>query len=359
MIPWLIGKYGNPSSLHLMGREARKALETAREQVAVLVDADPEQVIFTSGATEANNAALHCVSQLRPEKKHIITSSVEHSAILAYCENLEKHHGFEVTRLPVDSSGLLDLKILENSIRPDTALVSLMWANNETGVIWSVADIADCCRAKGVLFHTDAVQAVGKVDVSFNSIRPDFLSLSGHKFGAPKGVGALILADPYKFQPMLVGGKQEHGLRGGTENVPSIIALGKAAEILFKGEKSVWGKVETMRDLFESKITHLIGGSKINGEGAKRLKNTSNVFLKGIDGDAAVLFLDTKGIMVSSGSACMESALSPSHVISAMHGFTNRANQSIRISIGISNSENEIDELVSALLLLHEMIEND
>ncbi len=348
-MPWLTGKWGNPSSIHSPGREARRAVERARKQVAVLVGADPEQVLFTSGATEANNAALHSAIRQDPSRRHIVTSVVEHSAVLAYCDYLESRLGVHVTRLGVDSRGQLNLDELRAAIRPDTALVSLMWANNETGVIWPNSEFAKICRDAGVAFHTDAVQAVGKIPVSFSNITASHLSLSGHKFGAPKGIGALIVKDPENFVPLIYGGKQERGMRGGTESVPLIVALGAAAEIARQRGTDRWNVIGKLRDELESSLLNTIPGAELNGGGSERLPNTSNVHLPGLDGDAIVTFLDQKGICVSSGSACLESAITPSHVIQAMTGSYERASESLRISLGLESTADETRRLVEAL----------
>ena len=349
MIPWLTGKWGNPSSIHSPGREARRAVEKARKQVAELVGADPEQVLFTSGATEANNSALHSEIHQDSTRRHIVTSAVEHSAVLAYCEYLENRHGVHVTRLGVDSHGQLNLDELHAAIRPDTALVSMMWANNETGVIWPISLIGDICRNAGVSFHTDTVQAVGKLQVNFSDSTASYLSLSGHKFGAPKGIGALIVEDPEKFVPLIYGGKQERGMRGGTECVPLIVALGTAADIANQRGADRWNEIQKLRDKLESTLLARISGVEINGSGSQRLPNTSNIHLPGMDGDAMVTFLDQKGICVSSGSACLESAITPSHVIQAMTGSYERASESLRISLGLDSNADEIRQLVEAL----------
>lgn len=349
MIPWLTTNWGNPSSIHGPGRAARRAVEEAREKVAAFVGAETEQVIFTSGATEANNAAIHSAILREPRKRHIVTSAVEHSAVLAYCDFLEKHWGIEVTRLPVDSEGSLSQDDLRQAIRPDTAIVSLMWANNETGVIWPVAEFAGICAEEGTPYHTDAVQAVGKMEVDFKASGASFLSLSGHKFGAPKGIGALLVADPDCFEPMLMGGKQEHGHRGGTENVPHIVALGAAAEIVCARSADIRENVAAQRDAFEHTILKNIDGACVNGGASRRLPNTSNIHLPGMDGDALVTFLDQQGICVSSGSACLESAITPSHVILAMTGSYNRSNESIRISVGLNTTQEDLRNLAYAI----------
>ena len=348
-MPWLTWKWGNPSSIHSPGREARRAVEKARQQVAELVGADPEQVLFTSGATEANNSALHSAIHQDPSRRHIVTSAVEHSAVLAYCDYLENQHGVHVTRLGVDSHGQLNLDELRAAIRPDTALVSLMWANNETGVIWPISVIGDICRNAGVSVHTDTVQAVGKLPVSFSDSAASYLSLSGHKFGAPKGIGALVVKDPENFVPLIYGGKQECGMRGGTESLPLIVALGAAAEIASLGSTIRWNIIEELRNRFEGSLIEKITGAEINGGGSVRLPNTSNVHLPGLDGDAMVTFLDQKGICVSSGSACLESTITPSHVIQAMTGSYERASESLRISLGLDSNTDEIRQLVEAL----------
>lgn len=349
MMPWLTTHWGNPSSVHGPGRMARRAVEEAREKVADWIGAEPSQVIFTSSATEANNTAIHSALLRQPAKRHIITSAVEHSAVLAYCEYLEVHHRVDVTRLPVDEHGSISLEELNGALRSDTALVSLMWANNETGVIWPVHEIAALCSQRGVPLHTDAVQAVGKIPVRFRDCGAAFLSLSGHKFGSPKGVGALIVANRDEFTPLIFGGKQEDGLRGGTESVANIVAIGVAAKIAQARTVDVWGEVANLRDWFERAVIEQIDGAQVNGKSGERLPNTSNIYLPGMDGDALVTFLDQHGICSSSGSACLESAITPSHVIRAMTGSHGRASESVRISLSHSNSLAEIEAVSKAI----------
>jgi len=348
-MPWLTGNWGNPSSIHAPGRAARRAVEEARNQVARLVGSCPEQVVFTSGATEANNSAIHSALIHAPTKRHIVTSAVEHSAVLAYCDFVKRHHGAEITFLSVNPDGMLSADDLKASIRPDTALVSLMWANNETGVIWPVAEFAKICADAGVPFHTDAVQAIGKIPVHLGKCGASFISLSGHKIGAPKGTGALIVADPTTFEPLIHGGKQEHGMRGGTECVPLIVALGAAAELVSKRDAAYWKPVKKLRDEFEQLLIHRIPRARINGDGAERLPNTSNVFLPGLDGDSVVTFLDQNGICISSGSACLESAITPSHVILAMSNSYERASESVRISLDSKSNAEELWEMSGKL----------
>ncbi len=348
-MPWLTTNWGNPSSIHAPGRAARRAIEEARSKVATLVGAYPEQVLFTSGATEANNSAIHSVLIHDPTKRHIVTSVVEHSAILAYCDFVKRHHGVEITCLPVDAAGMISNDDLKAAIRPDTALVSLMWANNETGVIWPVAEFSKICGDAGVPFHTDAVQAIGKVPIHFGKFGASFLSVSGHKIGSPKGIGALILSEPASFEPLIVGGKQEKGMRGGTESVPLIVALGAAAEIVSTRDAGCWNPIKKLRDEFESLLIQRIQRAEINGGETERLPNTSNIYLPGLDGDAMVTFLDQKSICVSSGSACLESAITPSHVIFAMASSHQRASESIRISVGLNTTKDEFGKLTDAI----------
>lgn len=349
MMPWLTTQWGNPSSVHGLGRAARRAVETAREKIAAWVGAEAAQVIFTSGATEANNAAIYSALLRQPTKRHIVTSAVEHSAVLAYCHHLEVHHGVKITRLSVDAHGSLSLDELNEAIQPDTALVSLMWANNETGVVWPIVQFAEICASRGVPVHTDAVQAIGKIPVHFGECGASFLSLSGHKVGAPKGIGALVIAAPESFVPFLHGGKQESGLRGGTENVAQIVALGAAAQVVQSRGFDGWASVEMLRESFELDLCQLVDGAQVNGGGSFRLPNTSNVHLPGMDGDAVVTFLDQQGFCVSSGSACLESAITPSHVILAMTSSHDRASESIRVSLGVDTTEEELLQLMKAL----------
>ncbi len=349
MLPYLEAEWGNPSSIYQLGRAAYRAIEDARRKVAALVDAEPEQVVFTSGATEANNAALHSAVFRDPAKRHVVTSAVEHSAVLAYCDYLERVHGVEITRLPVNAEGALDPDDLRQAIRNYTAVVSLMWANNETGVIWPMLELASVCTDAGVPLHTDAVQAVGKIPVSFRNAGLDFLTLSAHKIGGPKGVGALVVRDSESFLPLIHGGKQEAGRRGGTENVAQIVGLGKAAEIAMNQAFQCWGPIATLRDDFESAVMARIKGAQINGGRFARLPNTSNLYLPGLDGDAVVTFLDQQGICISSGSACLESAIAPSHVLLAMNGSHEQASESIRVSLGQESTVGELEQLLTAL----------
>jgi len=349
MMPWLTSQCGNPSSSHTMGRAARRAVEEARYHLAALVGAEPDQVVFTSGATEANNSALHCAIMASTEKRHIVTSSVEHSAVLSYCNYLERRHRASVTRLPVSIEGEVVAEDVRAAIRPDTALVSLIWANNETGVVWPISEFGKICQEHGTPLHTDAVQAVGRIPVCFSESSVSYLTLSGHKMGAPKGIGALVLAKPEIFEPLIHGGKQEAGHRGGTESVPLIVALGKAAEIAAAKQSRDWSRIKHLRDWLEERLLNRLPTAKINGAGSARLPNTTNLYVPGCDGDALVMFLDQKGICVSSGSACLQHAITPSHVILAMTGSYERASESIRVSLGPQSVQSDLEPLIDAL----------
>jgi len=350
MMPYLREEWGNPSSSYGFGAKLKRRLEIARASVAELVGARyASEIIFTSGATEANNSAIHSAILGNPEKRHIVTSQVEHSSVLTYLEYLERYHGYAVTRLPVNSEGLLSVDSVASAITGETALVSLMWANNETGVLFPVEEIATVCRNAGVPFHCDAVQCAGKIPINTQSVAFDYFSISGHKFGASKGIGALFVRNGSAYVPLIYGGHQEGEMRGGTENVPAIVGLGVAANIAWKNlEKSHQSSGDT-RDWFEKQLLTDIPCAEINGGSSPRLPNTSNIHLPGCDGDALVTFLDQKGFCISSGSACMESAITPSHVILAMSGSHERASESIRISIGVETTAEELRQLIDAL----------
>src|SRR5438105_10799903 len=305
MLPFLTKCYGNPSSGYTFAGQARKAVDLARERLAALFGCGPSEIVFTSGGTESNNAVIHSALQFAPLGKHVITSAVEHSAVLRPCQDLEKR-GCTVTFLGVDRDGNVDVGELEAAIRPETALVSIMWANNETGVLLPVEKIAEICRQKGVLFHTDAVQAVGKIPIHLRNTAINVLSLSAHKFHGPKGVGALYVNRRTRFSPLIAGGGQENGRRGGTENVASIVGLGKAAELAAKYLEEGKCSVRSMRDRFEKEILASISGASVNGApaAAERIPNTSSLSFEGIESPAALILLDGHGICCSAGSAC-------------------------------------------------------
>lgn len=348
MMPYFTTGWGNPSSSYKFGAKLKTVVETAREQVADLIGAHPREVIFTSCGTESNNAAIHAALKAQPDKRHIVTSAVEHSSVLNYCKALEKE-GYRVTYLPVDRGGLLKLADLENAINDQTAVVSLMWANNETGVLFPVKEIGDICRARGVLYHCDAVQAAGKIAIDVQKIPIDYLALTGHKFHAPKGVGALYVRRKTPISPYVYGGHQERGLRGGTESVPLIVGMGTAAQLARKQLPNYEKKVCPLRDELEDGILNSISNAELNGHKEQRLANTSNITFRGIESEALLILLDREGICASSGSACLADSDEPSHVIKAMKPESAASRQMIRFSLDTDNSREEIREAVAAV----------
>src|SRR5688572_15040972 len=348
MVPFLRDSWGNPSSAYQFGSKVGKDIERAREQVAALIHADPKEVVFTSCGTESNNSAIHSALTVHPEKRHVVTTAVEHSANIKYCQFLQKK-GCEVTFLPVESDGSIDLHVLDQSIRPDTAVVSVMWANNETGVLFPIEEVAAMCQSKGVLCHTDAVQAAGKIKIDVKALGVDYLSLSAHKLHAPKGIGMLYVRRKSKFQPYLMGGHQERGRRGGTENVAGIVAFGKAAELALAHLNEENTRVRAMRDRLETTILSKIPNAIRNGGKEPRWPNTSNIAFDGIEAEAILMQLDQAGICASSGSACTTGSLEPSHVLTAMGVSPMRARGSVRFSLGIYNTEAEVDYALERL----------
>ena len=348
MMPFLTTQYGNPSGSHRFGAIVKEATDLAHERVAALLGCAPNEVVFTSGGTESDNTALHSALQMSPDRRHIATTSVEHNAVLNYCEAAVRR-GCAVTVVEVDGQGHLDLGELKRAIRPDTAVVSVMWANNETGVIFPLEEIADLCRSKGVFFHTDAVQTVGKMPIDLSKVPVHFLSLSGHKLHAAKGVGALYVNRKARFQPLLVGGPQEGGRRAGTDNVPSIVGLGKAAELALATLEEENSRVRALRDRFESTLLAGLEDVMINGDPGARLPNTSNLAFTGVDAQAILLKLDQAGVCCSLGSSCTTGAVQPSHVLRAMHFTNERARSSLRFSFGRYNTEAELDKVLEIL----------
>jgi Cysteine sulfinate desulfinase/cysteine desulfurase and related enzymes len=347
MLPYFHEEWGNPSSSYRFGSRLKKALETAREQVADLIGAHPLEIIFTSGGTESDNTALHAILRADLTKRHIITSSVEHSAVLSFCRGLEEM-GFRVTYLPVDRDGLLSLADLEAAITPETAGVSLMAANNETGVLFPVEEIGTLCRERGVLFHCDAVQAVGKIPVDVKKSPVDYLALSGHKIGAPKGIGALYVRRKAPFTPFVRGGHQERGRRGGTENLPYIAGLGIASANARTKVGTFDKTVRPLRDMLEDGLLATVPGAERNGHPDHRLANTAHLHFPGIASEALLLLLDQAGICASSGSACLADSPDPSHVIAAMKPGS-AAHESVRFSLSVTNSPKEMDEAIAAV----------
>jgi cysteine desulfurase len=348
MLPYLQDQYGNPSSAYSFGKRVAKAINTAREQIAALLRCEPSEIIFTSCGTESDNSAIQSALLLDPDRKHLVTSKVEHSAVIKHAEALARR-GYEVTWLDVDSDGLIDLDDLERVIREDTAIVSLMWANNETGTVFPIAEAAEICRSKGTMFHTDAVQAVGKIDIDLRRIPINFLSLSGHKLHAPKGIAALYVNRKTRFNPYLLGGGQENKRRGGTENTASIVALGKAAELASSALVEENSRVKALRDRFEQGLLDKISSVQVNGHRAYRLPNTSNLAIEGIDSEGMLMLLDQRGICCSAGSACTAGSLEPSHVLKAMGHSNDRARGSLRFSFSRFNSEAEVAQALQII----------
>jgi len=342
MLPFLRDHWGNPSSAYSFGHDVARHLDIARTKVAALINADPREIIFTSCGTESNNSAIHSALVTHPTKRHVLTTAVEHSANMKFCDFLQKH-GYSVTFLPVESDGTLDLHLLEKAIRPDTAIVSVMWANNETGVLFPIEEIAAICRSKGTLFHTDAVQTPGKLKIDVADLGADMLSLSAHKLHAPKGIGLLYVKRRTKYHPYVIGGGQERGQRGGTENVPYIVAFGRAAELAMSTLAEENTRVRALRDKLENGILTGIEGATRNGAREPRLPNTSNVAFNGVEAEGVLMLLDQAGICASSGSACTTGSLDPSHVLMAMGCSVERARGSVRFSLGIYNTEEDVD----------------
>ncbi|MDJ0713121.1 MAG: cysteine desulfurase NifS [Prochloraceae cyanobacterium] len=347
MLPYLTTYYGNPSSMHKFGGQVSKAVKTAREQVASLLGANDSEIVFTSCGTEGDNAAIKAALLAQPNKRHLITTQVEHPAVLNPFKQLEKQ-GYTVTYLSVNSQGQLDLDELQASLTGNTALVSLMYANNETGVVFPVEQIGQMVKEYGAIFHVDAVQAVGKIPLNMKNSTVDLLALSGHKIHGPKGIGALYVRRGTKFRPFLVGGHQERGRRGGTENVPGIVALGKAAELACQHLPNI-DQERKLRDRLEEGILSTIPHTVVNGHPTQRLPNTSNIGFKYIEGEAILLYLDRQGICASSGSACTSGSLEPSHVLGAMGLPYSVLHGSIRFSLSRYTTSTEIDRVLEVL----------
>ncbi|MBC7128787.1 MAG: cysteine desulfurase NifS [Thermoplasmatales archaeon] len=346
MLPFFNEKFGNASSLHSWGREAKKAIEEARERVAKLINADASRIIFTGSGTESDNLAIKGIA-FSKGKGHIITSKIEHPAVLETCKYLEKK-GFEVTYLPVDNYGLVNIDDLENEIREDTILISIMHANNEIGTIENIEEIGKIAKKNDIVFHTDAVQSVGKIEVDAKKINVDMLSLSSHKIYGPKGVGGLYIREGLKIEPILHGGGHEGGLRSSTENVAGIVGFGKACELAGKRWRSDAEKMRKLRNKI-IKNTLEIEEAYLTGHPEKRLPNSASFYFKGIEGESLVLLLDSKGIAASTGSACSSKKLQPSHVLLAIGIKPEHAHGSLRITLGRENEEEEIDYFLEIL----------
>lgn len=346
MLPWLREKFGNPSAACAPGREARKAVETAREQAAALIGASPEEIIFTSCGTESDNTILQSALRLDPDRQEIVTTPVEHSAILKPAEALARR-GAVIRHLSVSADGLADPSELERTLSDDTALVTVMWANNETGVIQDIPRLAEIAASKGCLMHTDAVQAAGKVPINVSAAPIHALSLSGHKLYCPKGIGALYIRKNTRFHPLLLGGSQEGGRRAGTEPVALVVAFGKACELARLRLEAEAERLRALRDRFEAAAVAM--GAAVNGGGAPRLPGTSNISFEGADSEAVLILLDKAGVCCSAGSACTSGSLHPSHVIVGMGLGTARARSALRFSFGRFNTEADVDAALAAL----------
>jgi cysteine desulfurase len=348
LLPFFSDFYGNPSSMHLFGGQVARYVKEAREQVAALIGAHPDEIVFTSCGTESDNAAIMGTLYSYPEKKHLVISRVEHPAVLNVAHQLQAR-GYRLTELGVDSQGHLDLDELRSVLSADTALVSIMAANNETGVLFPVDEISALCKERGVPFHTDAVQSVGKIPIDMKKSTIDLLSLSGHKLHAPKGIGALYIRKGTRFAPFVVGGHQEAGRRGGTENVPYIVGLGKAAEFVTEHMEEENSRVLALRDRLEKELIARIPNTLINGDPRHRLPNTCSLSFEYIEGESILLLLSDEGICASSGSACTSGSLQPSHVLRAMGVPFTAAHGSIRFSLSIYNTDADIDHVIATL----------
>jgi cysteine desulfurase len=348
MLPYLKELYGNPSSSHSFGRNLYYKIEQAREKVALLIGAEPEEIIFTSCGTESDNTAISSAIQLDEKKQHIITTQVEHPAVLNLVKHLERK-GYKSTYLPVDRAGKLNIDAFKNAIDDDTAIVSIMYANNETGVIFPIAEIGAMCRERGILFHTDAVQAVGKVPMDVRKLGVDMLSMSGHKLHAPKGIGVLYVRKGCKFFPYFIGGHQEYGQRAGTENLASIVALGKACELALEKIACEQASVAGLRDLLELNLTNKCSDIFINGCGSERLSNTTNISFSNVDSETLLRRLDTYGICASAGSACSSGSSEPSHVLRAMGVPDDAIHGSIRFSLSRYTTEEEVKTVIDII----------
>jgi len=348
MKPFLTDLYGNPSSMHTFGGQVEKYIRRSRGKIAELLGCDSSEIIFTSGGTESDNAAIKGVLAALPEKRKIITTRVEHPAVLATCREMQAA-GYKLIELGVDREGQISLDELEAEVDDDTAIVTIMYANNETGVIFPIEKIAEIVKAKGAVFHTDAVQAVGKIPLNLDKSNIDLLSLSGHKLHAPKGIGALYIKKGTRISPFIVGGHQEKNRRAGTENVAGIVALGKATELAEGTMEQENTKVKKLRDKLENAILKTCKGATLNGDKNNRLLNTTNISFEFIEGEAILLLLDQFGICASSGSACTSGSLEPSHVLRAMGVPFTAAHGSIRFSLSRYNTEEEVDFVIEKI----------
>ena len=348
MLPYLQTYYGNPSSMYDFANYPARAMQKAREQAAGLIGASPEEIVFTSCGTESDSTAIFSALRRFPEKNHIVTTRVEHPAVKNLCDNVENLTGrkYHITRLQVAADGTLDLQQYRDSLTDDTAIVSVMWANNETGVMFPVEEMAKIAKERGILFHTDAVQAVGKIPINLKETAIDFLALSGHKLHAPKGIGILYVRKGAPYMPFLSGGHQEHGRRGGTENVASIVALGRACELAAANLEEENTRVRALRDKLENGLLTSIPKALLNGHKTARLPNTANISFEYVEGEAILLHMNRHHICASSGSACTSGSLEPSHVLRAMGVPFTYAHGSIRLSLSRYTTQEEVDFVI-------------
>jgi cysteine desulfurase len=347
MIPFLQDQFGNPSSIHRYGRFAQRAIQNARKQIAHLINSEPNEILLTSGGTESNNTALFGLAHAA-RGNHIITSSIEHEAILEPCKKLEKE-GFEITYIPVDNSGLVNSKDIEKSITPETCLVSIMFANNEVGTIQPIQEISKICHDKQIVFHTDAVQAVGKVKIDVKELGIDMLSISSHKINGPKGVGSLYIKKGIEIIPFIFGGGQENGMRSGTENVASIVGFGKACQLAQENMKQNILHLQNIRNNLIAKVMKEIPLVTLNGHSDQRIANNAHFTFLGVNGEDLIIKLDENGIAASTGSACSVRVQKESHVLKAMGFSHDQIAGSLRLTVGISNTDSEIEKTVEIL----------
>jgi len=349
VVPALLEVYGNASSIHQHGQNARQKLEIARRQVAALIHADPRDLVFLSGGTEADNLAILGTVRSHPaSKKHVVTTTIEHPAVLNPCRQLECE-GVEVSYVPVGSDGVVDPADIQHALRPETVLISVMHANNELGAVQPIRDIAAIAREAGILVHVDGVQAAGKIPVDVKELGVDLYSISGHKLYAPKGIGALYVKHGTRLAPIQFGGRHERERRPGTENVPGAIAFGQAAYCALDALENETERLSVLRDRLEAGILDRVPATGINGGRSPRTPNTTNIFFDGLEGEAMVISLDLKGFAVSSGSACSSGTVAPSHVLLAIGLSRERARASLRFSLGYSNTEEQVDALIDAV----------
>ncbi|MDL2227046.1 cysteine desulfurase NifS [Deltaproteobacteria bacterium OttesenSCG-928-M10] len=345
MMPFFVQRYGNPSSMYPFGGEVAAEIKKAREKVAALLGCEPREVVFTSCGTESDNTAIWSALRTQPERRHFVTSRVEHPAIMSNVPLLRKL-GYRVTEVGVDDKGNLIWDQFIEALTPDTALASFLWANNETGVIFPIAEMAEACAERGIPFHTDAVQVAGKIPIDVSKTKIDMLAISGHKLHAPKGIGVHYVRRGLKFSPYMVGGHQESGRRGGTENVPYIIGLGRAAELAMANMEDENTRVRDLRDRLEAGLAGAIPYTRVNGDQSRRVPNTTNISFEYIEGEAILLHLAAAGICASSGSACTSGSLEPSHVLRAMGVPFTAAHGSIRLSLSVHNTAEEVDYVI-------------